>query len=105
MAAPIVTLGDTLTATAALLATRWTLLLFWRRLRAVRFVATWIGRLAAVAVLLPALRLFALAIELPAVALPAIGVGLGLLIAGVLLVLVDRAIVAALRRRGDVAVD
>jgi len=105
MAAPIIALGDTLTATAALLGTRWTLLLLWRRVRTVRFVATWVGRLAAVAVLLPALRLFALALELPAMALPAIGVGLGIVAAGGLLVLIDRAVAAALRRRDGVAAD
>lgn len=86
---PVAALGDTLTLTLVLLAVRY--LLLWRlgALPSVRGAAKWVGRIAAVTVILPALRLISLTAQRPDVALQLWGFGLAIFAVGALALAAD----------------
>ncbi len=86
---PVAALGDTLTLTLALLAIRY--LLLWRlgALPRARWAADWVRRIAAVVVILPAIRLFSLTGYRPDAAMELWGVGLMILGAGGLAMMAD----------------
>ena len=97
---PIAVFGDTLTITVALLVLRYVLLATQGDRGWARFAATWLRRIAIVAVLLFVLRLASIAVERPEVAKPVTALIIAFLSGGAAILMLDRIIARAITARG-----
>lgn len=93
---PIAVFGDTVMIVAALFAGRYLIVALRGETRWGKIAASWMRRIAVVAVILLVLRLISIAVIRPEIAVPVLWVALAILAAGAAILIIDRIVMDAL---------
>ena len=96
---PIAVFGDTATLVVALFAARFLIVGLRAEGRWMSFAATWMRRIAIVAMILLVLRLISIAVMRPEIAAPVLWVTVSILAASAAMLMVDHIVTDALRAR------